>query len=46
MFADFYIVPWCRASPYIIGIITGLILHHIKFNKVDVKIPKVSTYRL
>ena len=41
MFTYFYIVPWCRASPYIIGIITGLILHHIKANKVNVSIPRV-----
>ncbi|XP_043190539.1 nose resistant to fluoxetine protein 6-like [Amphibalanus amphitrite] len=40
MFTDFYVVPWCRASPYIIGIITGLILHHIKTNKVAITIPK------
>ncbi|XP_037079592.1 nose resistant to fluoxetine protein 6-like [Pollicipes pollicipes] len=38
-FEDFYIKPWCRASPYIVGIGMGLLLHHIKANKITIRIP-------
>ncbi|XP_021346367.1 nose resistant to fluoxetine protein 6-like, partial [Mizuhopecten yessoensis] len=37
-FMDYYIVPWCRMGPYIVGIVTGYILYRTngKF-----KIPKM-----
>jgi len=38
-FIDFYVMPWCRASPYIVGIALGLLLHHIKVNKINIRIP-------
>ncbi|XP_013404100.1 nose resistant to fluoxetine protein 6-like [Lingula anatina] len=36
-FADYYILPWCRISPYLVGLMVGYILYKtnlkIKFNK-------------
>ncbi|XP_013404080.1 nose resistant to fluoxetine protein 6 [Lingula anatina] len=35
---DFYILPWCRIGPYLVGLVVGFILYKtdrkIKFNKV------------
>ena len=31
---DFYIVPWCRFQPYIIGIVLGFALYKMKDKKV------------
>jgi len=38
-FMDNYIKPWCRVSPYLVGIVLGYLLHATK-NK-PVKIPRV-----
>ncbi|XP_013404076.1 O-acyltransferase like protein isoform X2 [Lingula anatina] len=36
-FADYYIIPWCRIGPYLVGLMVGFILYKtdlkIKFNK-------------
>ncbi|XP_021359994.1 nose resistant to fluoxetine protein 6-like [Mizuhopecten yessoensis] len=37
-FYDYYIIPWCRMGPYIVGIVTGSILYRTNCNY---KIPKV-----
>ena len=36
-----YIVPWCRFSPYIGGVVLGYILYRTKDKKI--KIPRVSS---
>ena len=37
---DFYIVPWCRFQPYIIGLMLGYILHRMR----DQKKLKMNSY--
>lgn len=40
-FAEFYQRPYCRASPYIVGMSCGYLYSYIKRNKPDFKIPTV-----
>ncbi|KAH9488221.1 hypothetical protein Btru_064277, partial [Bulinus truncatus] len=39
-FEDYYIKPWCRLGPYVIGILTGMMLAHYK----RIRLPKYAVF--
>ena len=37
MFGDVYVKPWCRIGPYVVGIVTGYLLHITERNKPSIQ---------